>query len=92
MSADPGGSRWHDLPFTLVLLGVVAAAAATVEVGYRGGGLVLAGTALVAAAMRLVLPVRWAGALAVRSRATDVVMLGVLAGCVGGLAVLVPEM
>lgn len=92
MSADPGGSRWHDLPFALVLVGVVAAGAATAGVGFRAGGLVLAGTAFTAAALRLVLPVRWAGSLAVRSRLTDVVMLGVLTACVGGLALVVPDM
>lgn len=92
MSADPGGSRWHDLPFALVLAGVVAAGAVTVGVGFRAGGLVLAGTAFTAAALRLALPVRWAGALAVRSRPIDVLMLGVLAGCVGALALVVPDM
>lgn len=92
MSADAGGSRWHDLPFALVLVGVVAAVAATGGLGFRAGGLVLAGTALVAAALRLVLPVRWAGALAVRSKLTDVLMLGMLAGCVGALALAVPDM
>ncbi len=41
----------------------------------RRGGLILAGTLVVAALLRLTLPRRLAGALVVRSRAVDVIFL-----------------
>jgi len=61
-------------------LWLVAAALVTglVVIGFgdvRLGGLIVAGTLVVAALLRLTLPRRLAGALVVRSRAADVVFL-----------------
>ena len=73
-----------------VLAGVVLALVATLVAGPRAGGLVLTADLLLAAALRLVLPVRVVGALAVRSRGLDVVVLLALAVACGGLAWVVP--
>jgi hypothetical protein len=64
--------------------GVVLALALTVLAGPTPGALVLGADLAVAAALRLVLPVRVAGALVVRSRPLDVAVLALLAlGCLG---------
>ncbi|GAB7192402.1 hypothetical protein NUM3379_31110 [Kineococcus sp. NUM-3379] len=73
-----------------VLAGVVLALVVTVAAGPRAGGVVLGADLLVAAVLRLVLPVRVAGALAVRSRGVDVVVLLALAAACAGLAWVVP--
>ena len=67
----------RQLPLTAVLL-VVAAGLATVALGNWRRGLVLLALALIGTALlRLLLPVRRTGFLAVRSRTTDVVLTGV---------------
>ena len=73
-----------------VLAGVVLALAVTVLAGPRAGGVVLGADLLVAGVLRLVLPVRVVGALAVRSRGVDVVVLLALAAACAGLAWVVP--
>ncbi|WP_158257138.1 DUF3017 domain-containing protein [Kineococcus xinjiangensis] len=73
-----------------VLVGVVLALVVVVVAGPRAGGLVLAADLLLAGVLRLVLPVRVVGALAVRSRAFDVVVALALALACAGLAWVVP--
>ena len=65
----------RQLPLLVILL-VVGAGLLVVTVGHWRQGLVMIGLALVGAAvLRLLLPVRRVGFLAVRSRPTDVVLL-----------------
>ena len=73
-----------------VLLGALLAMVVTAVAGTRAGGVLLAADLLVAGVLRLVLPVRVVGALAVRSRGLDVVVLLALALACGGLAWVVP--
>ena len=70
--------------------GIVAALVLTMLVGPTPGGILLGADLAIAAVLRLVLPVRIAGALAVRSRAVDVGVLLVLAVSCLVLAGLVP--
>jgi hypothetical protein len=60
----------------LVLAGLLGSALVTVpeQFGYRAACAGIAGTCLVAAAMRAVLPTSWIGILAVRGRLLDVVL------------------
>lgn len=61
----------------IVVLAIGAAGLLLVALGFwRRGLLVVAGGLLVAALLRLALPTRRAGLLAVRSKAIDVVVLG----------------
>ena len=75
----PGAAGW--LAY-LVVLGLVAAALAWLWAGgaqaARGGTLALAGAMFAAAIARLALPESWAGLLASRKRATDVVTMAAL--------------
>jgi hypothetical protein len=70
--------------------GIGLALVLTVLVGPTPGGVLLGVDLAVAAVLRLVLPVRIAGALAVRSRGLDVAVLLVLAVSCLVLAGLVP--
>ncbi|MEZ0492729.1 DUF3017 domain-containing protein [Kineococcus sp. TBRC 1896] len=70
--------------------GIVVALGLTLLAGPVAGGLLLGADLAVAAVLRLVLPVRIAGALAVRSRGIDVAMLLVLAASCLVLAGVVP--
>jgi Protein of unknown function (DUF3017) len=105
-SQQPGGAgeagqadqaapaRYQQLPYLLVLFGVVAALTA-ISAGARlvqGGTLVLAGVLLIAALARLILPDRQAGMLSSRRRFLDVAIFGVLGTglLVAGLVVPVP--
>ena len=74
-----------------LVAGIGLALVLTVLAGPTTGGLLLGADLAVAAVLRLVLPVRIAGALAVRSRAVDVAVLLVLAVACGLLAGLVPS-
>jgi hypothetical protein len=68
----------HELPLALVISGV---ALGLVVIGlhhFRWGNLVIAGSLLAGALLRLVLPTRRAGLLAVRARFTDVVTMAVM--------------
>jgi predicted PurR-regulated permease PerM len=94
MSA-PGGvgrdRRVREWPILLVLTvaatGLVIAALAD----FRTGSLVVAIALLLASALRIVLPQRDAGLLAVRRRWVDVLTLGLLGTALGILAFVVPE-
>ncbi|MFB9377294.1 DUF3017 domain-containing protein [Kineococcus gynurae] len=96
MSAPPppGLTRPPAHPATAVLLallgGVALALLTTWVAGPTAGGLLLAADLAVAAVLRLVLPVRVAGALAVRSRGVDVTTLLVLAVLCAALASVLP--
>ncbi|MBA3618097.1 MAG: DUF3017 domain-containing protein [Acidothermales bacterium] len=83
--------RVREWPLLLVLAvaatGLVIAALAN----FRTGSLVVAIALLLAAALRVVLPQRDAGLLAVRRRSVDVLTLGLLGTALGFLAFVVPE-
>ncbi|PRY13388.1 DUF3017 domain-containing protein [Kineococcus rhizosphaerae] len=70
--------------------GIALALGLTLVAGPTPGGVLLGADLAVAAVLRLVLPVRVAGALAVRSRGVDVAILLVLAVSCLVLAGLVP--
>jgi hypothetical protein len=65
-------------PIILVLLGVAVAMVLIAMDYFRRGAVVLSGSVLLAAFLRLLLPERDAGMLVVRSRKVDVVVLAVL--------------
>ena len=67
---------WRQWPITIVLAGVGVALILVAFDYFRRGAVVLAGSVLLAAFLRLLLPEREAGLLAVRSRRVDVVILG----------------
>jgi hypothetical protein len=73
-----------------LVAGVGLALALTWVAGPTAGGVVLGADLATAAVLRLVLPVRVAGALAVRSRPVDVLVLLVLAVACTSLAWLLP--
>lgn len=78
----PLSRQW---PWFLVLIGVVVSLAVVASDHFRRGAVMLAASFAVALVMRLVLPERRAGWLAVRSRKVDVLSLILLTG---GLVVL----
>jgi hypothetical protein len=73
-------------PWLLLLGGGIAATLLVLDEHVRTGGYVLAGSLGLCALLRMVLPTRLAGAIAVRSRATDVLLLGSSALAVAVLA------
>jgi hypothetical protein len=76
----------------LVILGVVAAGLVVVATGHwRGGIHVVAGALVAAAALRLVLPARDAGTLAVRHRMLDTTLLGGMGVALWVLASTIPD-
>ena len=81
------------VPYLAVLVCVAAGIYIAWHQGSHGGGRggVIAGGALLAAALlRLVLPARMAGLLAVRNRATDAVTLIVLGACLLATGLVLP--
>jgi multisubunit Na+/H+ antiporter MnhB subunit len=76
---------------TIRVLAVVGGAVAVVLTGrFRPGGVVVGGAVVLAVFLRLLLPRRDIGMLAVRSRGVDLVVLGGLGIAVSVLAFLVP--
>ncbi|MGN6299852.1 MAG: DUF3017 domain-containing protein [Angustibacter sp.] len=73
-------------PWLLLLVGVTAAVVAVVAGHLRAGGYLLAGTLGLTAAVRAVLPTSAVGAVAVRSKVVDVLLLAGAAGAAGVLA------
>lgn len=82
--------RTPDWPFLAVLTVLAVGLLGVSQHHWRKGLYVVAAAVLLGAALRLVLPVRSAGLLAVRTRVTDVVVLTTLGLVVGGLAAAVP--
>ncbi len=84
--------RWRvrEWPITLVLLCVAAGFAVVLSHHFRRGSVVIAGALLLGSLLRLVLPARVAGLLAVRSRAFDVAVLAILGMGMFLTAVVVP--
>lgn len=96
-SRDPDNVRdlrartwWRQWPIVVVLLGVAAALVLVSLDYFRRGSIVLAGSVLLAAFLRLLLPDREAGLLVVRSRRVDVAVLGVLGALLALFAFWVP--
>ncbi|MGH3345138.1 MAG: DUF3017 domain-containing protein [Carbonactinosporaceae bacterium] len=87
----PQRRRFREWPIALVLTGVVAGLCVVAADRFRPGSVVLAAAVLLAAGLRLALPARQAGILVVRSRFTDVVMLGAMGGMLMVLALVVPS-
>jgi Protein of unknown function (DUF3017) len=80
----------RQLPLVVVLL-AVAAGLLLVALGHWRVGLVVEGVALLAAAvLRLALPVRRAGFLAVRSRPVDVLLVGAAGLALTVIALAIP--
>lgn len=73
-------------PWLLLLAGVTAAVVAVVLGQLRAGGFLLAGALALTALLRAALPTRVVGAVAVRSKAVDVVLLAGGAVAAGVLA------
>lgn len=72
-------SARREWPLALVLAGVAAGLMVVVVADFRVGVSMLAVSVFLGALLRLVLPLRTAGLLAVRGRGLDVAMLTVLA-------------
>lgn len=85
----PGPGR--QLPLTAVLVVVGAGLASGYVHHWRTGAWLVAAGVLLAAALRLLLPARRAGLLAVRSRRLDVVVLLGLGLALAALAATVPQ-
>jgi hypothetical protein len=81
---------WRQWPIIVVLLGVAIALTLVSLDYFRRGSVVLAGSVLLAAFLRLLLPDREAGLLVVRSRRVDVIILGVLGSLLAIFAFWVP--
>jgi Protein of unknown function (DUF3017) len=82
--------RVREWPITLVLLCVATGLAVVLSNHFRRGSVVISAALLLAALLRLVLPPRRAGLLAVRSRFFDVVVLATLGLAMFATAVVVP--
>jgi hypothetical protein len=76
----------HELPLALVLIGAGSGLIVVAAHHFRWGNVLIGGSVLFAALLRLVLPTRKAGLLVVRSRFTDVVTLIVGGGALVVLA------
>ena len=80
LGPTPAGHAWRELPLALVLTGAALGLVVVALHHFRWGNLILGGSLLLAALMRLVLPTRQAGLLAVRSRFTDALTMLALGG------------
>jgi hypothetical protein len=89
-----GGGLLTQVPYLLVLAGVVAGLATirSGEQAVRGGTLVIAGALLAGSLMRLILPTGRAGMLGSRRRLADVAALALLGAglLIAGLVAKVP--
>ncbi len=79
-AAEPARSRWRQVPYAIVLCGLVLTLIWMRQSGQnvKGGTLALAGILFAAALARLALPERRAGMLVARRRLADVAVLAVL--------------
>ncbi len=80
----------REWPITVVLLAVAASLSVVALNHFRRGTVLLALSVLLAAALRLALPARDAGLLAVRSRLLDVLTLAGLGSSLLVFALVVP--
>lgn len=81
----------REWPIGLVLIGVVIALVLVALNSFRLGAVLLAGSVLLAAFLRLLLPDKDAGLLVVRSKRVDVSLLVVMGVALSVLAFWVPE-
>ena len=90
--AEPAAGRLSWLPYLLVLAGVaIGMFVAGLRPAYALGGVAVVGCSLLAAALaRLTLPTRWAGLLASRRKASDVLAFAVLGAAVLAVALTLP--
>ncbi|MCI0689157.1 MAG: DUF3017 domain-containing protein [Sporichthyaceae bacterium] len=86
----PVDRRWREWPIALVLTCVLISLGVVAANHFRRGSVLLAASVLLATGLRLILPARQAGLLAVRSRLLDVIALGGLGGGLMVLALVVP--
>ena len=84
-------ARGRSLPLAAVLVVVAVGLAVGALGAWRAGALVVGAAVVLAAGLRLVLPARQAGLLAVRSRRLDVALLLALGAALLVLASTVPE-
>jgi hypothetical protein len=84
------GSWLREWPIGLVMLGVIASLMLIGFDAFRLGSILLAGSVLLAAFLRLLLPDDDAGLLAVRNKRIDVTVLVVLGGALSILGFWVP--
>ncbi len=103
---QPGDDDYEDLPSNvialrgvspkarygppLLVLGVFGLGLGLMFVDFRVGALVIAGAVVLALVLRIVLPVRRAGLLVVRTKVIDVTVLAILAAGLLVLALIVP--
>jgi hypothetical protein len=87
----PHPRRFREWPIVVVLTCVALSLGVVAANHFRRGTYLLSATVLLATVLRLVLPTREAGLLAVRGRFADVVILGGLAVCLITLSILVPR-
>ena len=88
---EPQPRRFREWPIGLVLACVAGSLAVVAANHFRRGTYMLAATVLLATGLRMLLPTREAGLLAVRSRFVDVLVLGFLGAGMLTLAYLVPK-
>lgn len=86
----PASRQWLEWPIALILTCVAISIGVVMANHFRRGSVLLAASVLLAMGLRLVLPARQAGLLAVRSRLLDVIALGGLGGGLLVLALVVP--
>lgn len=89
-AAVPPPVRRRPDPLVLVVIGVAVGVVVAMLRHPQPGMLVISGTLVVGAFLRLVLRPRDAGSLVVRSRQVDVVLLAALAAAIGVLALVTP--
>lgn len=80
-------SQW---PIIVVLCCMALSLIVVATTHFRLGSLMLAASVILAFVLRLVLPTRQVGLLAVRSRTVDLIVLGVLGGSLALFALWVP--
>ena len=95
MGADPGplnrSGRLREWPFGVVVATALVGLVVVAELDrFRRGSVVFAGAFGLAGVLRLVLPTRVAGLLAVRGRVFDIVAYLALAAGIAVLAIAVP--
>lgn len=86
----PAAKRWAEWPITLVLVIIAISLGIVTGDHFRRGSVLLAAGVVLAFFLRLLLPDREAGMLAVRSKRIDLAVLGGLALAVSVLALAVP--